>query len=198
MKIFIDEKELEYNVENKNLKNIYNFAKKKIDDKIISKIYLNKIEVNENYLLNNFVYVDDIKSLEFKTIETEKLIENTLKEISNYLPKLKNGCIKTASLFRQSKLKEAHSKYNLILEGFEWYSQTVIKIIDLLNYNDIENEIKNELTALNEILKSMIKANDNDDIILLADILEYEIVSFIDDFISLNQKIEFKFNNKDE
>jgi hypothetical protein len=189
MKLVIDNTEKNYKWKDKSFSSLLKLIKNELDKKIIEKIYINEVEVNQKYLTDDLIEVNDIEVLEIKTKTINELISETLNEIKAYLPKLKNGCIDAADLFRNNELQEANEKFQLILNGIEWYTKTINRILTLLEDYELRNQLENELILMNTTLKELIDAHENEDIVLVADILEYELTEFIDRFILKNEKI---------
>ncbi len=194
MKIFLDDKKLDNRYKSLSLPELLDTIKDKLDDKILKTILVNEVEVNERYLKETLIDKEDIKSINFVTKKTEILIKETLDQIDEYLPTLKKGVINTANLFRENEIGKANSKYQQIIEGIVWYSGVISKIVSLLAKKDIDNKVEEMLKELNKTLTEIMVAQKKDDIVLVADMLEYEIVEYIDDFIEFNNKITLEHN----
>ncbi|MFW5794996.1 MAG: hypothetical protein ACOCV1_05890 [Bacillota bacterium] len=171
------------------LSKIFETVKQDLEDEIVKKIFLNDVEINEYYLKENVVDKKDIKELKFITQETNKLIIETLKEIDNYLPKLKKGVLNASEFLRIGKYKEANKKYQLIIDGLEWYIKNTNYIGRLINNHSLSKRIRDNVLSLNEILVEMMEAYTSNDKVLVADILEYEIIEYINGFQKLNKDI---------
>ncbi|NLM96918.1 MAG: hypothetical protein GX175_04800 [Halanaerobiaceae bacterium] len=189
MKIFLDKKELGDEYRGLTLPELLDSVKNSLKDKILKHIYINKVEVNERYLLESTLDKDDIKIIEFVTQSTGELIKETLNEVERYLPVLKTGVLDTADLFRNGKDREANEKYQLIIEGIGWYTEVISGILALMDNDGYYQQVQKTLNEFNESLTDLMIAHQKDDLILLADILEYEISEFIDEFISISQHI---------
>jgi len=194
LKIFLDDKKLDNRYKSLSLPELLDTIKDKLDDKILKTILVNEVEVNERYLKETLIDKEDIKSINFVTKKTEILIKETLDQIDEYLPTLKKGVINTANLFRENEIGKANSKYQQIIEGIVWYSGVISKIVSLLAKKDIDNKVEEMLKELNKTLTEIMVAQKKDDIVLVADMLEYEIVEYIDDFIEFNNKITLEHN----
>jgi len=190
MKLYLDEREIkEDGIINKDLADIFNIIRNQLEDKIIKKMYINNIEVNEKYIEDSMIDKEDVNELKFETQDVQTLILETSQEIKIYLPKLKSGCKDTSELFRINKAEEMNKKYRLILDGLNWYSKTTKNIISLLDVNKLNKKYNNLMISFNEILSELIVAYESGDNILVADILEYEIVEFINEFQDLNNQV---------
>lgn len=195
MKIFLNEKDVteKYLNYNKSLDEIYNdiINKVKRKDEIIAQIFINGKEFNEEYLLrldNN----DGIKTIKFVTKNIEDLTKETVNNAGEYLIKLKEGIKETADLFRQNDLEEANENYQLILEGFDWYLSVLSSLLEIIENEELINQNNNLLDEFNTVLKELMEAYENNDLVLVADILEYEISGWVNKFISFNSKISNK------
>jgi len=189
MKIFLDNKEISNKYKSSVPYKILEDIKSNLDNKIIKKIILNNIEINELYLKESVIEKDVIKELRFTTQNVDDLIIETLLEIESYLPRLKKGCIETADYYRKSELEKAYQKYELVINGLSWYSESIFKIIKILDKIKFEKIINDNLVYLNKHLEELQNAQSNNDNILIADILEYEIIDMIDNFIEFNNRI---------
>lgn len=196
MKIFLDEKKLDNGYKSLSLPELLNSIQDNLDDKILKTILVNDVEVNERYLKETLIEKEDIKSIKFVTKKTEILVKETLDQIDEYLPTLKKGVINTADLFRKNEIRKANSKYQQIIEGIVWYTGVISKIVSLLAKKDIDNKVEEMLNELNKTLTEMMVAHKKDDIVLVADMLEYEIVDYIDDFIELTGEIKVAIRNE--
>lgn len=189
MRIYINDKEIKKDYSDLNLPQLLEEVRNDLDQKIIKKIIINEVEVNERYLRESLIEKEDVNEIKFILQNTKTLIKETLEEIDNYLPKLKKGCIETADLFRNGNFNNANKKYQNIIEGISWYSQTITNIVNLVNKEKYITKINNKLISLNEILNELMQAYGNEDNILIADVLEYEIPEFIDDFVDINNDL---------
>lgn len=118
------------------------------------------------------------------------MIIETIEEASDYLPKLYSGIKNTASLFRNGREKEAHNKYKLIIDGLKWYTGVIIKITSLLDQKELSEEIKNLINDMNKPLSDLMVAYNKEDYVLVADILEYEIVEHVETMVEFNRRIK--------
>lgn len=189
MRVFLDNKDFSNKYETNEPYKILKNIRADLDNKIIEKIILNDVEINEFYLRESKIEKDDIKEIRFITQAVDDLIIETLLEIESYLPRLKSGCSDTADFYRKSELEKASQKYELVLKGLSWYSESIFKITNLLDKNKFKQIVNDNLVYLNKQLEELKKAQSNNDNILIADILEYEIIDLIDNFIELNNNI---------
>jgi len=197
VKIFLDEKPIGENYNNLTLPEILTKVKNNLEDKILKDIYINGVEVNEKYLREALIDIDDVKKIEFFTQDTNSLIKETLEEASEYLPRLKDGTKKTAQLFRNSDDK-AVQNYQLILNGLEWYIETVSQVTSLMNNEEYYQKGQNMINDINKTLSDLMVAYNKEDFVLVADILEYEIVETIEELIEFNKILILKIKGNSD
>ncbi|PRX32590.1 hypothetical protein BX659_104139 [Orenia metallireducens] len=186
MKILLDNQELNIDKVN-SLTEILEEIREDINDKIISEIYINGNIVTEEELIN--FDLNEVKSIEFLTKKSIRLVEETLTEANNYLPKLKKGFIDIANLFRDQEIIDANEKLQLCLDGVKWYTGVLMKILSLVYGENQEiSEIK-KLEEFNTLINKSLDAMEEDDWNLVANILEDDISIYIDEFIKLNNNL---------
>lgn len=189
LKVYLNDRELDENFKSVSLPDLLIKIKGSLENQILKQIFVNEVEVNEKYLKESLLDKKDIDEIRFVTQKTEDLIEETLKEADEYLPKLREGVLNTAKKFRNDESKKANNKYQNILKGIEWYIDVINKIISILDEEELYNKYQKLVKRMNEQLTKVMTAYNKDDIVLVADILEYEIVEFIDEFKELNDKL---------
>ena len=138
----------------------------------------------------------DIDSLEVELANLKDLVATNLANALDYLKKLIPGFEQAADLFRAGNEQEANKYYLQILDGIDWFSQVVSVIMSpdegetkLPDTDDESLEVRQK--KLTDLMSQMLEANQNQDWVLLADILEYEMVPFYKDW----EQILFKLNN---
>ena len=137
----------------------------------------------------------DIDSLEVELANLKDLVATNLANALDYLKKLIPGCEQAGDLFRAGNEQEANKYYLQILDGIEWFSQVVSVIMspdegetELPDTDDESLEVRQK--KLTDLMSQMLEANENQDWVLLADILEYEMVPFYKDWGEILSKLE--------
>ena len=137
----------------------------------------------------------DIDSLEVELANLKDLVATNLANALDYLKKLIPGCEQAADLFRAGNEQEANKYYLQILDGIEWFSQVVSVIMspdegetELPDTDDESLEVRQK--KLTDLMSQMLEANENQDWVLLADILEYEMVPFYKGWEKILSKLE--------
>ncbi len=137
----------------------------------------------------------DIQFLEVELANLKDLVATNLSNALDYLKKLIPGFEKAADLFRTGNEQEANKYYLQILDGMEWFSQVVNIIMKpdegevVLSGSENEN-LQARQAKLTDLMSQMLEANQNQDWVLLADVLEYEMVPFYKDWEKILSKLE--------
>jgi len=163
-----------------------------LEDEIIESIYIDDVEVNIDYFKGSNTKVSELKRIKFLTKKTGKLVEETLLQAQEYLPKLKEGLLETSSLFRKEKLAEANQNYQFCLDGIDWYIKALNHILPLLEDQKLREEGKQLLDRFNKAITTAMVAAQKNKLEKVANTLEYEVVGFIDKFIIFNETLLIK------
>jgi hypothetical protein len=137
----------------------------------------------------------DIDSLEVELSNLKELVATNLVNALDYLKKLIPGFEQAADLFRAGNEQEANKYYLQILDGIDWFSQ-VVSIIMKANEGKMElpdaddESLQVREKKLTDLMKQMLEANKNQDWVLLADILEYEMIPLYKDWENILSKLE--------
>ena len=183
MKISINGAETEESsFQGETLKEVLDAILKSRQDSYIRRIWLEGQEVSSSAQDTLMTSTSSIELLELELAYLADLLANNLGNAKEYLEKLIPGFQKAADLFRMGNEQEAHKFYLQILDGIDWFSQVVLNIVKSRG-NQVEGQSlgdrQKELTGL---MAQMLEANQNQDWVLLADLLEYEMIPFYEDW----------------
>ena len=131
---------------------------------------------------------DDLLEIEFAPIEA--LIARNIDNAGNYLDRLLPGFEKATQLFRTGNEQEANRYFLDIIDGIEWFSEVVTQTLAATGGDPATLKLGPEtLQDRNERLLSyttqMVEANQNRDWVLLADLIEYELTPFYEEWQTL-------------
>lgn len=178
-----------------NSKELVNQIKNNLTDEIINEIYINDVQVNIDYMLENVFSVEDAEKIEIGTKNTDVLIKETLLEAEEYLPKLRNGYEDTIKLIRDDQLAKGHETFEKCLDGIKWYIEVLSKVFTLI-YEGEEHENQHIFGELNLLLSKILMEMNKENYGEMADKIEYEMIDYIDKFININKdllnKVELK------
>lgn len=153
-----------------------------IEKKIVSSITVDDVVMsglNENTL--NAKLARDIKKLEIAVEEEKVLMIRALTESAEYLPRLANGLDDISLLFQAGNRNEAFDKFTQCLNGWIQIIQLLrsLEQIRKLDYNTLKIEDGTSVRENNNKLLGLLEetkvAMENDDIVALSDLIEYEL-----------------------
>ena len=126
--------------------------------------------------------ISEIATLEVEVSTLAEMINKNIENADAYLIRLIPGIEKSVELFRIGNEQEANKFFVKIVDGIDWFSQ-VLDII--LTAKEISPDtvfegksIQDRRTSLVDLTQQMVDANKNQDWVLLADLLEYEILPY--------------------
>ncbi len=183
MKISINGAETEESsFQGETLKEVLDAILKNRQDSYIRRIWLEGQEVSSSAQDTLMTSTSSIVLLELEVAYLKDLLANNLGNAKEYLEKLIPGFQKAADLFRMGNEQEAHKYYLQILDGIDWFSQVVLNIVKSRG-NEVEGQsFGDRQKRLTGLMAQMLEANQNQDWVLLADLLEYEMMPFYKDW----------------
>lgn len=185
MKLFVNGEENALSFEGKTLGELLDhiLAKEPAQGNFFSKIRLNDEEVSSDSPEIRQTPVSQIETLETEIASLREILEKNVANARDYLKRLLPGIQKAADLFRSGSEQEANKFFLNIIDGMGWFAEVMETIAKV---NDLQTEAvvldgKNfqaRQEKLMEWTEQMIEANKNNDWVLLADLLEYEILPY--------------------
>jgi len=183
MKISINGAEAEESsFQGETLKEVLDVILKSRRDSYVRRIWLEGQEVSSSAMDTLMTSITSIELLELELAHLGDLLANNLANAKEYLEKLIPGFQKAADLFRMGNEQEAHKYYLQILDGIDWFSQVVLNIVKSRG-NQVEGQsLGDRQEKLTGLMAQMLEANQNQDWVMLADLLEYEMIPFYKDW----------------
>ncbi|OGW27733.1 MAG: hypothetical protein A3K09_06760 [Nitrospinae bacterium RIFCSPLOWO2_12_FULL_47_7] len=124
-----------------------------------------------------------INSLEIEISSLSGLIIKNISNAEDYLAKLIPGIQKASELFHSGNEQEANQFFLKIIDGIEWFSQVVDTVLNIIGdsggslcFN--KKSILERKHKILDLISQMVAANKNKDWVLLADLLEYEVLPY--------------------
>ena len=133
----------------------------------------------------------DINSLEVELADLKDLVATNLSNALDYLEKLIPGFDQAADLFRTGNEQEANKYYIQILDGMDWFSEVMNVVMSSEGEGqEPENSLRIRQAKLTDLMSQMLEANKNQDWVLLADILEYEMIPFYKEWQTILSRLK--------
>ena len=125
-----------------------------------------------------------IKTLEIDTMSAEEMARHFFRNGGKYLDLLIKGAEKISELFRIADETEANEHYSEYLENLQLFIQMVAESKEALNLNlsatPFQNAtVEDEVQKLSNLMDQMLKVQENEDWVMLADLLEYELIPLL-------------------
>lgn len=158
-------------------------------DSYIRRVWLDGQEVSSTTQDTLKTSATSVRLLELELAHLKDLLANNLVNAREYLEKLIPGFQEAADLFRMGNEQEANKYYLQILDGIDWFSQVVMTIINAQEIKPEEQSLENRQKKLTNLMAQMLEANQNQDWVLLADLLEYEMIPFYADWQEVLSRI---------
>ena len=133
--------------------------------------------------------LSEIATLEVEISTLSDIINKNIENADAYLIRLIPGIEKSVELFRMGNEQEANKFFINIIDGIDWLSQVLDMILTAkaISPDTIFDgkSIQDRRASLGELTQQMVDANKNQDWVLLADLLEYEILPYYQEWSNL-------------
>ncbi|MDI3540985.1 MAG: hypothetical protein PWP66_523 [Thermosediminibacterales bacterium] len=156
--------------------------------KIIKEIKINGLPYDSANLQEELKKTDAV--IEIETQTPEELMLESMKTAVEYLPRLESGLKQVSELIQKGKDGEAISLFITSIDGLEWFG-TILTHIDkwAVKGEKHSEEYKSKLEEL-------LNAWENKDMVLISDILEYEVCPLLNKSrIAIENFLEGEKNN---
>jgi hypothetical protein len=131
---------------------------------------------------SRYVSVKDVADLDLKTISDSDMARVILRDAAGQVESLVEALQKSADLFRLAAEDEANHYFAQVLDALRWLMQTgegacQILEVELSQVQDSHSgDVGEFLVSLQEVLEEMLQVYEEEDYILVADLMEYELL----------------------
>ena len=133
--------------------------------------------------------LSEIATLEVEISTLSDIINKNIENADAYLIRLIPGIEKSVELFRIGNEQEANKFFINIIDGIDWLSQVLDMILTAKAISPDTvfdgKSIQDRRASLVGLTQQMVDANKNQDWVLLADLLEYEILPYYQEWSDL-------------
>ena len=133
--------------------------------------------------------LSEIATLEVEISTLSDIINKNIENADAYLIRLIPGIEKSVELFRMGNEQEANKFFINIIDGIDWLSQVLDMILaaKAISPDTVFDgkSIQDRQASLVDFTQQMVDANKNQDWVLLADLLEYEILPYYQEWSNL-------------
>ncbi len=125
------------------------------------------------------VPVDAFDTLEVSTIDPHALSKQTLLEVKSHLPPLSKSLVEVTENIQQGDLPGAWIKLTLCFDVWSVIAEAIDKVSKLMNLDlasfTVEGQsLETQMAALRDLLEKAKNAMENQDIVTVGDLMEYE------------------------
>lgn len=172
------------------LEEVLNAILKSRQDSYVRRVWLDGQEVSSSTQDTLKTSAASVGLLELELAQLQDLLANNLTNAKEYLERLVPGFQKAADLFRMGNEQEANQYYLQILDGIDWFSQVVLTIVNAQEKNLEGQSLEERQEKLTDLMAQMLEANKTQDWVLMADLLEYEMMPFYQGWQDALSRIE--------
>ncbi len=176
MKVLLDGKEIPYE------KNIARAIENDLNSqkKVVRKITVNETEMVNASLQEVLEEPHEEKNVEIESCTIESLIQEALSDARNHIPRLREALLSIRDLVLSGETGDANKLLDACLEGLEWFLLTIEAATMTGDYPKLKELFTGEREKIVNAFPELESAMQADDMILVSDILEYEIVPSLD------------------
>jgi len=127
---------------------------------------------------SRYMEIKEISTLDLKTIPDAEMARMILREAVTQAGILCQAIEKSARLFRVAAEDEANKYFAQVLEALRWLLMTgdhASRVLDV----DLGQAIELYLKHLQSLLDEMVQISEDEDYIMLADLMEYELLPMV-------------------
>lgn len=161
-----------------NLEEILNKIKEEdsLKGRIVTEVLINGDTFSEIYPHQaEDIETNEITSVEIHSIPVKTMALNIIDEMSKVNTMIDTGSKQVASLFRQSDNEQALELFQDLLDVIRNYMTMIESLGSACAMNE-DQEYKDKAQKLSSLIGEMSEVLESEDWILLADLLEYELV----------------------
>jgi hypothetical protein len=120
-----------------------------------------------------------LEAIQVQASPMEEMVKTAVTEAEGYLVSLQTGLAEVAEAFRHQLTNEANSKLSQVFEGIKMLA-ALLQGIELSlsgQYQQGPTSVARVLTEMGPTLESLVESQNQQDWILVADILEFELLA---------------------
>ena len=153
-----------------------------------------QVEVNGQFFTerypreSRYVTLGEVARLDLKTVSDEELARVILEDAANQVETLAQALTKSAALFRLAAEDEANHYFAQVLDALRWLVQTGegacrVLEVDLGKESPPQvGDVADFLKLFQDLLDEMLQVYEEEDYILLADLMEYELLPMVQEW----------------
>lgn len=204
MEVLVDHRKIE--LETSKVRNLEEVLLKIMADEIKAENIITAVILNGQIYSEKIphdasqVPIQEIQTLEIQTMSMEEIAWHFLIQSGKQIDQLVDHARQVSELFRVCDEGEANEQYASFLESLRLFLQMVNETQAILNLplNRIPfkgGTVETKIEALSNIIDQMHQVQKDEDWVMLADLLEYELVPAMDEWKSILSLLKGKKEN---
>jgi hypothetical protein len=205
MKVYIDSKPLDIDTSKfNNLEDlIYEvMSNHTAGDKLITEVKVNDVTFSERWPGEaKIIPIDKIVRIDFITSSIEIIASKMLEDIPAQVESITKGLLEAAELYRVADEQEANLNFIKIVTSLRDFVNfvTQLKNADVVPWEKLEikgMDIETYYTRLIKLIDEMLDVQEDEDWILLADLIEYELAPIMNKWKEFLMEAKKEINEK--
>jgi hypothetical protein len=189
MEILVDRKKIE--IEESQVHSLEEVLKKVMSEKIKPNSVITSMKVNNESIyskeiqeLKLQVSLHEVKKLEIDTLAAEDMAWDFLMKSGEHLGQIIDTAYWVSELFRIADAKEANEKYAGFLESLQLFLKIINESKRIMNFNPSllrfgDGTVEDKIQKLSGLMDQLFKIQEEEDWVMLADLLEYELIPLL-------------------
>ncbi|KUJ96863.1 MAG: hypothetical protein PWR24_60 [Desulfonauticus sp.] len=157
-------------------------AEEPLKNRVITDVYVNDEAFSEIYPHQaEDIETEEIEKIEIKTVSVDKLAIDITRELYKVINLLLKGGKEVSELFRETNDFEALDMYQDFLQVLRDFMGMIGAIRQELNLIAVPH-LEENLEILSDLFTEILDVQKNEDWILLADLIEYELLPHLEEW----------------
>jgi hypothetical protein len=146
---------------------------------------------------SRYIELESIASLDIHTVTDQDMARAILRQTGSQIDMVIHAIEKGATLFRLADESEANFFYSQVLDSLRWMLQVghlageVLKVDMRVVQQPGHSPGDDFLNRLTELLDEMAQVHQEEDFILLADLMEYELIPVVMEWKKIIARLEY-------
>ncbi len=194
MIIEIDGKKIDLNLEEiSNLEElILDVMENKVPgDRLITEVKINDVTFSERWPGEaKIIPLDKIYKIEFLTKPLDFVAEKILEDIPNKIDEIIVGLKEAAELYRVADEQEANLNFVKVVTALRDFINFIsqLKRVNIVDWDKLE--LEEDYDKLIKLIDEMLDVQEDEDWILLADLIEYELSPLMESWKGITSKMK--------
>ncbi len=157
-------------------------AEEPLKNRVVTDVYVNDEAFSEIYPHQaEDIETEEIEKIEIKTVSVDKLAIDITRELYKVINLLLKGGKEVSELFRETNDFEALDMYQDFLQVLRDFMGMIGAIRQELNLIAVPH-LEENLEILSDLFTEILDVQKNEDWILLADLIEYELLPHLEEW----------------